>query len=104
MTDPLKDLLQRWRHEPAAEPMFNAGVWDRIHQADAGRPAPAAVLPFRLLLPIAASLTLIASVAAGVSAGLSVTRTQTSDRMAAAYARSIDPILKASTDHVHHQP
>lgn len=104
MTDPLKDLLQRWRHEPTDDPSFNAGVWDRINRAESGQPAPVAVLPYRLLLPLAASLTLIASVAAGVSAGLSVTRTQTSDRMAAAYARSIDPILKAATDHAHHQP
>lgn len=103
MTDPLNDLLQRWRHEPRPGPNFNAGVWERIRQADA-KPAGGAVLPFRLLLPLAASLTLIASVAAGVSAGLSVTRHQTTDRMATAYAQSIDPILKAATAHVHPQP
>ncbi|HEY0966504.1 MAG TPA: hypothetical protein VGD88_03855 [Opitutaceae bacterium] len=103
MTDPLKDLLQRWRHEPSAAPNFNAGVWARIDQAGT-QPAVATVIPFRLLLPLAASLTLIASVAAGVSAGLSVTRSQTAERMATSYARTIDPILKASTDHVHPQP
>lgn len=101
MKDPLKDLLLRWRHEPPPAPTFQAGVWDRIAQAsDALRGAT--VLPFRQLLPLAASLTLIASVAAGIGLGLSVTRSQTADRMAAAYARSIDPMLKATTDHVHH--
>lgn len=103
MTDPLKNLLQRWHHEPAPAPNFNAGVWERINQV--GEPAGGAtILPFRLVLPLAASLALIASVAAGVTAGLSVTRSQTADRMAASYARTIDPILKASTEHVHVQP
>lgn len=100
MTDPLKDLLQRWRHEPPPAPTFSAGVWARIEGADEA-PQESKVLPFRQWLPLAASLMLIASVAAGVSAGLSVTRSQTADRMAAAYARSIDPLLKASSDHVH---
>jgi len=100
MKDPLQDLLQRWRHEPQASPDFQGGVWARIGQADAA-PRKVTVFPFRLILPLAASLTLIASVAAGVSTGLSVARSQTADRMAANYARSIDPLLKASNDHVH---
>jgi hypothetical protein len=100
MKDPLQHLLQRWRPEPKASPGFAAGVWARIEQPDVA-PRAAPVIPFRFILPLAASLTLIASVAAGVRTGLSVARSQTADRMAANYARSIDPLLKASSDHVH---
>lgn len=100
MTDPLQDLLQRWRHEAPPAPAFRDAVWARIAQAETASPV-APLIPFRLILPLAASLTLIASVAAGVGAGLSVARSQTADRMATAYARSIDPLLKSAGEHVH---
>lgn len=100
MTDPLHDVLQRWRAEPAQSPDFRAKVWARIAEAETTT-THGTVLPFRLILPLAASLTLIASVAAGIGAGLTSARAQTTDRMAAAYAQSIDPILKSTRDHVH---
>ena len=100
MTDPLHDVLQRWQPEPVPAPDFQAKVWARVAAAET-LPRRGTVLPFRLALPLAASLAIIASVAAGVGAGLTAARAQTTDRMAAAYAQSIDPILKSARDHVH---
>ncbi len=100
MIDPLNDVLQRWRPEPAQSPDFRAKVWARIAGTEV-TPTRATLLPFRLILPLAASLAIIASVATGVGAGLTAARAQTTDRMAAAYAQSIDPILKSTSDHVH---
>jgi hypothetical protein len=83
--DPLSDLLKTWRHEPPAEPGFNAGVHARLARA---RPETNVVSFYRWALPLAASVALILGVGSAVQAA----RHQHADRMAAAYAQSIDPL------------
>lgn len=98
----LSDLLRSTRIDPARDPQFEAAVWDRIRRGPGQLSAAAGTTAaFRWALPLAASLALIASVATGIGAGLRVTRAQTNERMAEAYARTIDPILKAGQPHVH---
>lgn len=89
-SDPFSALLQTWKTRPAPDPAFAAGVWDRVRS---GRPTtrPASLLPFPIALPLAASL----AVMIGVGAALSVNQHQTTDAMAAAYARTIDPLQMA---------
>lgn len=99
MSDSLSTLLRTWRHQPSDAPDFNAAVWARIRAQERAASMPLAVVrSFRWTLPLAAGFTVIASVAFGVGAGLAVSRSQTADRMAAAYARSIDPILMSGSD------
>jgi hypothetical protein len=102
--DPISALLARWRHNPAPDPGFPEGVWARIDAArEIQAPRPATLrLRFPLALPLAAAL----AVMAGVGAGVAANRAEATDRFAAAYARSIDPLqmsaLPAGPAHAHH--
>lgn len=90
--DPLSPLLGSWKHTPAPAPDFTAGVWSRIRTAEATAPASIIRFPFAMPLPLAASLAVTLSILAGTLGALAVNQAQTTDRMAAAYVRSIDPI------------
>lgn len=93
--DPLSDLLRR--ADPAAPGIsapaaFAAAVHARIQSADTEaslRPRGLA----RHLLPLAAALAMLASVLAGGSAALAAHRRENTEHFAAAYARSVDPVL-----------
>lgn len=106
--DPLSPLLRTWRHTPREEPYFNQGVWQRL---DAPTTAPTPKRPASRLLrfslfntrwamPLAASLVLALSLAAGSGAALAYNSVTRNDRLAADYARSIDPLQMAFT-HAH---
>lgn len=94
--DELSALLRRWRHDPAPDPRFAAGVWQHIRTAEpVASPSRAGELlrfPLRFALPIAAGFAVIL----GITAGLASSRSQATERMATAYARTIDPILMTS--------
>jgi len=104
--DPLSRVLKSWKHDPAPSPDFAKTVWARI---DAAEPAPAPsffgqLLHFPGQLPIAASFAVILAVLAGTGAGLALNHGQSTDRMAAAYVRSIDPLqmtADATASHSH---
>lgn len=83
--DPMSDLLQSWRHQPASAPEFQLGVWAKIEAARGSRSSHGGL--FRWALPLAASL----AIAAGVGSALRESRQQHRERMAAAYVQSIDP-------------
>ena len=110
--DPLSTTLQTWRHEPAPAPDFESGVWNRIRTAEASATAPAASSPFAALAaffrfpalqPLAAGLALLLALAAGTTTAVAINRVQTTDRLATAYVRSIDPLqMNAAPDHAHH--
>ena len=92
--DPLSRVLKSWKHDPAPAPDFAKTAWARIDATEQA-PAPsffAQFLYFPRQLPIAASFAVILAVLAGTGAGLALNRGQSTDRMAAAYVRSIDPI------------
>jgi hypothetical protein len=97
----LSRVLKNWEHEPRPAPRFNAEVWARI---EAAREAPwtaAAIIAsglgiparhFRWVLPLGASVVLALAATLGVGFGyLQTARTRT-DRMAAAYVQTIDPL------------
>ena len=91
--DPLSRVLKSWQHNPAPSPDFNKAVWSRI-DAPAQAPAPswiAQLLSFPRQLPLAASFAVLLAGLAGTSAALTLNHGQSTDRMAAAYVRSIDP-------------
>ncbi len=97
----LSRTLRSWRHDPPPAPRFNAEVWARIEAAREAPWAAAALLAgklgiparhFRWALPLGASLVLALAAAAGVGAGTLHTTLTENDRMAAAYAQSIDPL------------
>lgn len=99
--DPLSSTLHTWSHEPAPAPDFNDRVWARIRSAEVS-PKQGTLLHFHLALPMAASIALILSIAAGTGGAFALNRTRTTERMAAAYVRSIDPVqMTASTTHAH---
>ncbi|MET0263020.1 MAG: hypothetical protein ABW223_08995 [Rariglobus sp.] len=107
--DPLSATLKTWRHEPASAPDFDRAVWDRIHHTQAAEThAPfAALLRFPGAFPLAASLAVLLAIAAGTSTAFALNRSQSSERMAAAYARSIDPIQMTdprTVPHTHSHP
>lgn len=99
--DPLRSVLGTWRHDPAPAPEFSKDVWSRIRAAETA-PAPAGIIrfPFALPLPLAASIAMIFAGLAGTGAALAFNRAQSTDRMAAAYVRMIDPVQMTS-DHTH---
>ena len=106
--DSLSPLLGSWKHTPAPAPDFADRVWSRIHSAapvaTAETTAPASIIrfPFAIPLPLAASVAVTLSILAGTVAALGVSRAQTTDRLAAAYVRTIDPIQMTTSDaHVH---
>ncbi len=83
--DPLSDLLKTWRHEPPAEPRFKAGVWTRI---ETGREKSRTAAFYRWALPLAACLAVVL----GVGSAMLEVRQKHTDRMAAAYVRTVDPL------------
>ena len=83
--DPLSDLLKSWRHEPPAAPRFNAEVRARLA---ATREETNFGSFYRWALPLAASVALLL----GAGTAAQVARHQHADQMAAAYARSVDPL------------
>lgn len=106
MTDPdLSRVLKDWRHDPPSAPRFNAEVWARIEAArEAPWAAAAAVagklgIParsFRWVLPLGASLALTLAASLGAGLGyLQASRAYT-DRMAAAYVHTIDPMQQVA--------
>jgi hypothetical protein len=100
--DPLSPLLGSWKHSPSPSPDFAEGVWSRIRTAETAAPASIIRFPFAIPLPLAASVAVTLSILAGTVAALGVSRAQTTDRMAAAYVRTIDPIQMTTTGaHVH---
>ena len=104
--DPLSRVLQSWKHDPAPSPDFNKTVWARIDAADQA-PAPsflAQLFLFPRQLPLAASFAVLLAGLAGTSAALTLNHGQSTDRMAAAYVRSIDPLqmtADATASHSH---
>ncbi len=102
--DPLASTLRSWSHTPAPAPDFRDQVWSRIRSASSAAPSPfASILRFPSALPLAASLALLLSIAAGTGTAFALNRTVSTDRMAAAYVRTIDPVqLTASGAHSAH--
>ena len=102
--DPLSRVLKSWKHAPPPSPDFAKTVWAHI---DAAEPAPAPSFFAQLLylprqLPITASFAVILAVLAGTGAALTINHEQATDRMAAAYVRSIDPLqMTADTTAAH---
>lgn len=99
MKDPLSPTLQSWRHEPAPAPDFNEGVWARIRSAETARP-PASVFHFPIALPLAASVAVLLALAAGTGGAFALSHARATDRMAAAYVRTIDPVQMTAL-HLH---
>lgn len=105
--DPLSSTLQSWHHEPAPAPDFNTGVWSRIRSAETTAAAPVSALarilhfPSSSAFPVAASLAIIVSLAAGTGGAFALNRTVTTERMAAAYVRTIDPIQMTAANGAH---
>ena len=108
MHDPdpkLSNVLKTWKHDPAPAPGFTDTVWSRIHRdapAQTPVPAPAHILRFPLPLSLAASISVILAVLAGTGAGLALNHSRATDRMAAAYVRSIDPLQMTATPPASH--
>lgn len=104
MSDPDPELsrtLQSWRHDPRPAPRFNAEVWARIGQAREAPWSAAAIIArglgipaqhFRWALPLGASVLLALAASLGVGVGYLQTSRARTDRMAAAYVQSIDPL------------
>tara|TARA_R110002050_G_scaffold286990_1_gene437860 strand:- start:248 stop:559 length:312 start_codon:yes stop_codon:yes gene_type:complete len=99
--DPLGPLLSRWQPDVApADPSFAAEVWRRIDQPVHVRPSPLArLIRFPAALPLAAGLAIMC----GVVTAVSVNRAEHRATLAAAYARSIDPLQLVGAMH-HPQP
>src|SRR2546430_17153830 len=101
-SDPFRDILQSWQYRPVQDPHFNKAVWARL----AEKPTEAArsrlgwgvLLPFfsesssRRTLSLAASVLLVVSVALGSGVALAYDSFTRDQRMATAYAHSIDPL------------
>jgi hypothetical protein len=106
--DSLSNLLKTWRHQARETPGFNRDVWARVRaENDAAaqgswlRPLlffPAATA--RWAMPLAASVLLLLSLAVGSGAAFAYETLTRDERMAAQYARSIDP-LQMSSPHTH---
>jgi hypothetical protein len=97
--DPLSGLLKTWRHHSHEAPDFNRGVWSRLEAKPEATEAgwlrqllafPAATA--RWAMPMAACVLLLLSLATGSGAALAYDSITRDDRMAAKYARSIDPL------------
>jgi len=105
--DSLSPLLKTWRHQPPEARDFNRTVWSRL-QANTTSKEPGAfgrllhfpIVGVRWAMPVAASFALLLSLAAGSGAALAYESLTHDDRMAAEYARSIDP-LQMSAPHSH---
>jgi hypothetical protein len=104
--DPLSDLLKTWSHQAREAPDFNRDVWARVRRKKESA-APATLLgrlltfpvaTARWAMPLAASVLLLLSLAVGSGAAFAYESITRDERMAAQYARSIDP-LQMSTPH-----
>lgn len=83
---PLSDRLREWTGQaPAFDPAFSARVQSRLRAA----PPAGWTGAFRL----AAAACVLLGVGLGVAGGLRAPAGPSNDRLAAAYARSIDPLL-----------
>ncbi len=91
--DPLDNLLQEWHPQPSAQPEFSSKVHGRLANDEASKGAT--ILRFPAALPLAASLAIVA----GTVAGISVNDNRNEQRMADAYARSIDPVQMVNHSH-----
>src|SRR5882757_1540904 len=97
--DSLSALLKTWKHTPRDAPDFNRGVWTRLQAEPAtdgphllGRLLHFPIASVRWAMPLAASVVLLLSLAAGSGAALAYDSLTRNERMAAEYARSIDPL------------
>ena len=97
--DPLSALLKTWRHQPRETPEFNRGVWTRLQAKPVteessllGRLFHFPLASARWAMPIAASVLVLLSLAAGSGAAFAYESATRDERMAAEYARSIDPL------------
>lgn len=102
--DPLASTLRTWRHEPAPAPDFGKAVWARIRSAETAPARTASIFPFPSVLPLAASLAILASIAAGTGTAFALNRTLSTERMAVAYVRTIDPVQMTAADASHNHP
>lgn len=115
--EPVSELLQTWRVPPIEHSDFSDNVWSRIHSAEREKPArrfdAAAIIArvfhipaeqFRWALPVAASLVVIASIAAGTTAAHVYDSQRRTELMASVHARSIDPLLMAHASAAHRHP
>jgi hypothetical protein len=94
-------MLQTWRHTPAPDPDFNRTVWAHIKSAPSAQ-SWSELFHFPGALPLAASLAIVCALAAGSGGAVALKRSMTSDRMATAYVRSIDPVqMTATASHIH---
>ena len=105
--DPISLLLKKWRHQPREAPDFNRSVWARLQAKPAEEESnqPGRLLPFpfasaRWAMPFAASLFVLLSLAAGSGAAFAYESINRDERMAAEYARNIDP-LQMTNPHSH---
>ena len=107
-SDPLSDLLRTWTYEPPADSDFNRSVWARIEQkTSAPRPARglAAIFAFPLAWnpALAAGFAILLSAAIGSGAAMAYDHSAREKKMAAVYARSIDPLqMTANAAPAHH--
>jgi hypothetical protein len=103
--DSLSALLRTWRHTPREEPAFNRGVWARLDAPASSTASAASLAPLlsfpglaaRWAMPLAASVLVLLSLAVGSGAALAFDSLTRAERMAAEYARSIDPLQMAAT-------
>jgi len=105
--DPLALLLKKWRLQPGEVPDFNRSVWARLQAKPATEDSslPGRLLPFplastRWAMSVAASLLVLLSLAAGSGAAFAYESINRDERMASAYARTIDP-LQMTSSHAH---
>lgn len=101
---PLSRVLKSWQHDPAPSPDFNKAVWACI-DAPEQIPAPsflAQLFHFPRQLPLTAGFAILLAAFAGTGAALSLGHGQSTDRMAAAYVRSIDPLQMTDTSPASH--
>ena len=105
--DPLALLLKKWRHQPREVPDFNRSVWARLQAKPAtedssllGRLLPFPLASTRWAMSVAASLLVLLSLAAGSGAAFAYESINRDERMAAEYARNIDP-LQMTNPHSH---
>jgi hypothetical protein len=95
--DSLSVLLKSWKHDPPDEPQFNQQVWSRVQRSSSVPVHPTS----RYLLPLAASVALLLSGVAGTTVAIALQSSARNDKMATAYAKSIDPLQRSLTVHVH---
>lgn len=91
--DRLDSLLQEWQPSPSAQPDFAQEVHARLEAASTS--SVGRFFRFPVALPLAASLAVVA----GTVAGISVNNHHDEQRMADAYARSIDPVRMVIHSH-----